>query len=136
MNTCEHDTPGIAGYLNCLTGGMFSGRTVNCAVHTALPSSVEDFLDGFLGFDHHVCANSTGQLATVGQGIYSPDACRLGGAQCGDRQKPDWSCTNYYYRFARMDRSQTDGVQRNCKRLSQGRLVERHPGRDGTKVEN
>ncbi len=29
MYTCERDAAGIAGYLNHLTGGMFSGRTVN-----------------------------------------------------------------------------------------------------------
>ena len=103
MNTCERDPTGIAGYLNRLTGGIFSSRTVNCAVHTALPRPAEDFLDGFLGFDHNVCANSTGQLAAMGQWFHSPDSCCLGGAQCGDRQKPDWSCTNDRYRFARVD---------------------------------
>src|ERR1700733_9220439 len=101
MNTCEHDTTGIAGYLNRLTGGIFSSRTAKCAVHTALPRPGEDFLDGFFGFDHDVCTNSSGQLAAMGQWIHCPDSCRLDGAQCGDRQKADWSRTKDHYRFAR-----------------------------------
>jgi hypothetical protein len=105
MNTCERDATGIAGYSNRLTGGVFSGRTVNCAVHTALPRPAEDFLDSLSGLDHDVSANSTGQLAAMRQWFHSPDSCRLCGSQCGDRQKPDWSGTNDRYRFARVDRS-------------------------------
>src|SRR5215472_2707004 len=33
MNTCERDAAGITRKLNGLAGGMFSGRTVNRAVH-------------------------------------------------------------------------------------------------------
>ena len=105
MNTCECDATGIAGYLNRLTGSMLSCRTVNCAVHTALPRPAEDFLDSLSGLDHYVSANSTGQLAAMRQWFHRPDSCRLSGSQCGDRQKPDWSCTNDRYRFARVDRS-------------------------------
>jgi hypothetical protein len=44
MNTGECDTTGVAGYSNRLTGGMFSRRTVNCAVHSALTRTAVDFL--------------------------------------------------------------------------------------------
>src|SRR5277367_1632200 len=102
MNTREYDTTGVAGYLNRLTGGMFSGRTVNCAVHTALTRTTEDFFSSLPGLDRDVSANSPGQLAAMRQGFHGPDSCRLGGSQCGDRQKPDWSRTDDRYRFARV----------------------------------
>jgi len=44
MNPCLRDATGIAGELNSLIGGMFSGRTVNGTVHTALPRPAEDLL--------------------------------------------------------------------------------------------
>jgi hypothetical protein len=105
MNTRKRDATSVAGYLNRLTGSMLSGRTVNCAVHTALSRPAEDFLDGLSALDHDLSTNSTGQLAAMRQWFHSPDSYRLSGSQCGDRQKPDWSCTNDRYRFARVDRS-------------------------------
>jgi hypothetical protein len=61
MNTCECDTTGVASYSNRLIGGMFSGSTVNCAVHTAVTRTAEDFLSSSPRPDRDVRANSAPQ---------------------------------------------------------------------------
>ena len=108
MNTCQCDTTGVAGYLNRLACGIFSGRTVNGAVHTALPCTAEDFLNGIFGLDHDIRANSTGQPAAMRQRFHDPDSCCLGGPQCSNCQKPDWSRAYDCHRFAWLDRRQVE----------------------------
>src|ERR1700738_3387130 len=113
---------------------MFSGRTINCTVHTALQRPAEDFFSSFPGLDGGVSANPPGQVAAVCQGFHRPDSSCMGGSQCGNGQKPDWSRTDDRYCFARADRRQAERMYGNRERLGQSRFVERHPGRDGKKV--
>jgi len=89
MNACERDAAGAAGELNRLTGGVFSRGAVNGAVYTALACSAENFLIRFRGLEHYVGANGAGQRAAVRQGFDGPHSPCAGGAQCGNRQKPD-----------------------------------------------
>ena len=110
MNTCERDATGIAGYLNRLTGGMFSSRTINGAVHHTLPRPAEDFLDSPLrGSITTSAPKKQANSRRCAGGSTAQIRRRLSRSRCGDRQKPDWSAPMDRYRFARVgSESQAD----------------------------
>jgi hypothetical protein len=60
MNSCKRDPSGIAGYSNCLTGGILCRRTVDGAIHASLRRPAEDFVGSFRWFEHHLSSNSLG----------------------------------------------------------------------------